>query len=230
MNITILDDRQDTIRTPAVLLRRSPATTSRSGTITRRTSTRLAGRLKDTEALVLIRERTPIRAPLIERPRQAAAHQPGAACIRTSTSKRCTRRGIIVSRDTDPGRPSYATAELTWGSCIAAFRRHPAGDGGAQGRRAGRRSASASALRGKTLGIYGYGKIGAVVAGYGKAFGMNVLAWGRETRSPARRAKDGVRGRGEQEALFEQSDVVSLHLRLIDATRAASSPPPISRA
>ncbi len=74
-------------------------------------------------------------------------------------------------------------------------------------------------LRGKTLGVYGYGRIGAVVVGYGKAFGMNVLAWGRET-SLARAREDGHAAAASKEALFAESDVLSLHLRLIDATRA----------
>jgi D-3-phosphoglycerate dehydrogenase len=73
-------------------------------------------------------------------------------------------------------------------------------------------------LRGKTLGIYGYGRIGAVVAGYGKAFGMNVLAWGRENSVTQARA-DGFTVAASKEALFAESDVLSLHLRLIPATR-----------
>src|SRR5204862_3701389 len=96
-------------------------------------------------------------------------------------------RGIIVSASTMPGRPSYATAELTWGMVIAAFRRIPQEMAALK---AGKWQAYpiGIGLRGKTLGIYGYGKIGAVVAGYGKAFGMNVLVWGRDTTLAKARA------------------------------------------
>src|SRR5262249_59866510 len=99
----------------------------------------------------------------------------------------CTRRGVIVSASTMPGRPSYATAELTWGMTIAAFRRIPQEMAALK---AGKWQAYpiGIGLRGKTLGILGYGKIGAVVAGYGKAFGMNVLAWGRENWGSQARA------------------------------------------
>ena len=73
-------------------------------------------------------------------------------------------------------------------------------------------------LRGKTLGIYGYGRIGSVVAGYGKAFGIDVLVWARDA-SRARARADGIRRGGEQAAFFESCDIVSLHMRLVDATR-----------
>jgi D-3-phosphoglycerate dehydrogenase len=73
-------------------------------------------------------------------------------------------------------------------------------------------------LRDKTLGIYGYGRIGAVVAGYGRAFGMRVLAWARE-QSLKRARADGHQVARSREEFFEQSDVLSLHMRLVDATR-----------
>src|SRR5213076_208880 len=129
----------------------------------------------------------------------------------------CTRRGVIVSSDMAPGRPSYATAELTWGLIIAALRRVPQE---VAALRAGTWQAFpvGTGLRGKTLGIYGYGRIGAVVAGDGTAFGMTVRAWGRET-SLARARTDGHAVAPSKEALFAESDVLSLHLRLVDATR-----------
>src|SRR5204862_6564950 len=126
-------------------------------------------------------------------------------------------RGIIVSASTMPGRPSYATAELTWGMVIAAFRRIPQEMAALK---AGKWQAYpiGVGLRGKTLGIYGYGQSGAVVAGYGKAFGMNVRAWGRDASIGKARA-DGFTVAASKEALFAESDVVSLHLRLIPETR-----------
>ena len=122
-----------------------------------------------------------------------------------------------MSSQTGPGRPSYATAELTWGLVIAAFRRIPQEMAALK---AGKWQAYpiGIGLRGKTLGVYGYGKIGAVVAGYCRAFGMNVLAWGRE-HSVTQARQDGVTVAASKDALFAESDVVSLHLRLIDATR-----------
>src|SRR5262249_46863351 len=198
MNITILDDYQDTIRTLACY----PKVAGHMVTIwndhTKDVDT-LAARLKDTEALVLIRERTPIRAPVLERlPKLRLISQAGV--FPHIDVEACTRRGVLVCSTTGPGRPSYATAELTWGFVIAAFRRIPQE---MHALRAGKWQAYpiGIGLRGKTLGIYGYGKIGAVVAGYGKAFGMNVLAWGREnsvTHARAAGRRRGARGRGGQ--------------------------------
>jgi D-3-phosphoglycerate dehydrogenase len=112
--------------------------------------------------------------------------------------------------------PSYATAELTWGLIIAAMRDIPLQ---MESLKAGKWQAGVgSTLRGKTLGIFGYGKIGAVVAGYGKAFGMKVLVWSRDA-SQAKALADGHAVAESKSAFFEQSDIVSLHLRLIDATR-----------
>src|SRR5580765_3149876 len=211
MNVTILEDYQDTIRTLACF----PKVAGHAVTIwndhTKDVDT-LAGRLKDTEALVLIRERTPIRAPLLERLDKLKLISQAGVFPHINVEA-CKRRGVLVFSHTVPGRPSYATAELTWGLVIAAFRRIPQEMGAL---RAGKWQAYpiGIGLRGKTVGIYGYGKIGAVVAGYGKAFGMNVLAWGREASIAAAR-KDGAAVAESKEALFEQSDIVSLHVRLI---------------
>jgi D-3-phosphoglycerate dehydrogenase len=215
MNITILDDYQDTIRTLACFSKVAGHKVTIWNDHTKDVDT-LAGRLKDTEALALIRERTPVRAPLIERLDKLRLISQGGVFPHIDVEA-CTRRGILVCSRTGPGRPSYATAELTWGLVIAAFRRIPQEMAALK---AGKWQAHpiGIGLRGKTLGIYGYGKIGAVVAGYGKAFGMNVLAWGREN-SIAQAQKDGVTVAASKEALFAESDVVSLHLRLIDATR-----------
>ncbi len=215
MNIAILDDYQDTVRT----LRCFSKAAGHQVTIWNDHTTdvnELAQRLKDTEALALIRERTPIRAPLLERLDRLRIISQVSVYPHIEVEA-CTRRGVILSSQTGPGRPSYATAELTWGLVIAAMRRIPQEMAAL---RAGKWQAYAigSGLRGKTLGIYGYGKIGAVVAGYGKTFGMNVLAWGREASIENAR-RDGHATAPSKEALFADSDVLSLHLRLIDATR-----------
>src|SRR5262249_35812641 len=125
----------------------------------------------------------------------------------------CTRLGIIVSSDQHAGTPSYAAAELTWGLVLAAMRQIPQQMASL---RAGHwQMGVGETLRGKTLGIYGYGRIGRVVAGYGRAFGMDVRVWAREA-SLARARADGYRVAGSKEAFFETSDVLSLHMRLVE--------------
>ncbi len=215
MKITVLDDYQDTVRTLACFGKVAGHDVTIWNDHTK-DADGLAERLKDTEALALIRERTPIRAPLLERlDRLRIISQVGV--YPHIDVDACTRRGVILSSAAFPGRPSYATAELTWGLIIAALRRIPQEMAALK---AGKWQTSSIGvgLRGSTLGIYGYGKIGVVVAGYGKAFGMQVLVWGRETTIAKARA-DGYAPAASREAFFEASDVVSLHLRLIEATR-----------
>jgi D-3-phosphoglycerate dehydrogenase len=185
----------------------------------------LTERLADTEALVLIRERTQIRTPLLERlPKLKLISQRSVyPHIDIDT---CTRLGIIVSSSQHADTPSYATSEFTWGLILAAMREIP------------QQMASLKAghwqigvghsLRGKTLGIYGYGRIGAVVAGYGKAFGMKVLVWAREAALAKARA-DGYETASSKESFFERCDVLSLHMRLVDATRGIVKPADLAR-
>jgi D-3-phosphoglycerate dehydrogenase len=175
----------------------------------------LAERLSDTEALVLIRERTEIRTPLLERlPKLKLISQ--RSVYPHIDIDACTRLGIIVSSGQHADTPSYATAEFTWGLVLAAMRAIPQQMAALK---AGRWQIGVGyTLRGKTLGIYGYGRIGAVVAGYGKAFGMKVMVWARD-RALARARADGYETAGSKDAFFEQCDVLSLHMRLLDATR-----------
>ena len=215
MNITILDDYQDTVRTLACFRK----VTGHSVTIwnehTKDVDT-LAARLKDTEALALIRERTPIRAPLLERLDSLRIISQVSMYPHIDVDA-CTRHGVIVSSAQLPGRPSYPTAELTWGLILAATRRIPQEMAALK---AGRWQTFpiGTGLRGKTLGIYGYGRIGGVVAGYGKAFGMDVLVWGRDATLAKARA-DGHPVAASKEEFFERSDVLSLHMRLVEETR-----------
>jgi D-3-phosphoglycerate dehydrogenase / 2-oxoglutarate reductase len=175
----------------------------------------LAGRLADAEALVLIRERTEIRAPLLERLPQLRLISQRSVYPHIDVDA-CTHLGIVVSSDQHVGTPSYAAAELTWALVLAAVRQVPLQEASL---RAGRWQAGVGrTLRGKTLGIYGYGRIGAVVAGYGRAFGMDVVAWSRPDSLERARA-DGVGAAGSRAELFAASDVLSLHLRLVPATR-----------
>jgi D-3-phosphoglycerate dehydrogenase len=175
----------------------------------------LAERLRDTEALVLIRERTQIRTPLLERlPKLKLISQRSVyPHIDIDT---CTRLGIVVSSSQHADTPSYATAEFTWGLVLAGMREIPQQ---VANMKAGRwQIGVGQSVRGKTLGIYGYGRIGAVVAGYGKAFGMKVLVWARE-KALAKARADGYETAANKAELFEQCDVLSLHMRLVDATR-----------
>jgi len=175
----------------------------------------LAARLSDTEALVLIRERTQIRTPLLERlPKLKLISQRSVyPHIDIDT---CTRLGIVVSSSQHADTPSYATAELTWGLVLAAARMIPQQ---VASLKAGNwQFGVGSTLRGKTCGIYGYGRIGFVVAGYARAFGMKVLVWAREPAMVKARA-DGYETASSKAAFFAQSDVLSLHMRLVEATR-----------
>ena len=215
MNIAVLDDYQDTIRTLACFGKVAGHSVTIWNDHTKDVDV-LVQRLKDTEALTLLRERTPIRAPLIERLDKLRIISQVSVYPHIDVEA-CTRRGVIVSSYMAPGRPSYPTAELTWGLTIAALRRIPQEMAAL---RAGKWQAFpiGTGLRGKTLGIYGYGRIGTVVAGYGRAFAMNVLAWGREA-SLSKAREDGHAVAVSKDALFAEADVLSLHLRLIDATR-----------
>ena len=214
MKISILDDYHDTLRTLACFNKLAGHEVKIWNDHVPDTAA-LAERLKDTEALVLIRERTKISAPLLERlPRLRLISQ--RSVYPHIDVAACNRLGIIVSSNMHAGTPSYATAELTWGLVIAAMRQIP------------RQMASLKAgtwqtgvghtLRGKTLGTYSYGRIGAVVAGYARAFGMNVLVWGREPTLVRARA-DGYATARSREEFFTTCDVISLHMRLVDATR-----------
>ena len=208
MKITILDDTLDAIRRLACY-EKLKGHDVRIWTDHAKDLDVLAGRLKDTEALVLIRERTPVRAPLIERlPKLKLISQ--RSVYPHIDVEACTRRGIVVSSDMHPGQPSFATAELTWGLVLAAMRGIPQQMAALKEGRW--QTMLGTGVRGRTLGILGYGRIGATVAGYGKSFGMKVIAWGRE-RSIERARADGVETVAAKEQLFERSDVLSLHLR-----------------
>lgn len=214
MKITILDDYQDAVRTLEAFRKLAGHDVTIWNDHTKDTDV-LAERLKDTEALVLIRERTPIRAPLIERLRKLKIVSQRSVYPHIDVEA-LTKKGIVLSSDMHPGTPSYATAELTWGLVIAAMRRIPQE---AAALKAGRWQSSVGwGLRGRNLGIFGYGRIGAVVAGYGRAFGMNVSVWGREGTLQRAQA-DGFAAAASREAFFEQADVLSLHLRMRPETR-----------
>ena len=214
MKITILDDYFDTLRgLPCFRKLDGHAVTVWNDHVQEVDA--LAERLRDTEVLVLIRERTQIRAPLIARlPKLRLISQ--RSVFPHIDIDACTAHGVIVSSNQHAGSLSYAAAELTWGLVIAAMRQIPQQ---MQALQAGRWQIGVGrSLRGRTLGIYGYGRIGAEVARYGAAFGMKVLVWAREA-SRQRAREDGWDVTPDKHAFFETCDVISLHMRLVKDTR-----------
>ncbi len=225
MNIIILDDYQDAVRKlrcASVLepLNAKVFTNSVKGI------GQLSVRLRDADVLVLIRERTHFPRALLEKlPKLKLISQTGKVGGHIDVET-CSRMGIAVAEGV--GSP-VAPAELTWALIMAAMRRLPQYIGNLKHgawQQSGLKAASmppnfgvGMVLRGKTLGIWGYGKIGQIVAGYGKAFGMEVTVWGSES-ARARAVKDGYGAAPSCEAFFETCDVLSLHLRLNDQTRA----------
>src|SRR5947208_4824963 len=213
MKVSILDDYFDTLRTLECFAKLAGHDVTIWNDHVQDVDV-LAERLRDTEALVLIRERTQIRTPLLERLAKLKLISQRSVYPHIDIDT-CTRLGIVVSSSQHADTPSYATAEFTWGLVLAGMRAIPQQ---VANMKAGKwQIGVGQSVGGKTLGIYGYGRIGAVVAGYGKAFGMKVLVWAREA-SRLRAREDGYAAAASKKAFFEECDVISLHMRLIDAT------------
>ena len=234
MNIIILDDYQDAVRKLkcACLLENLNAKVFTNNV---KGIGQLAIRLRDADVLVLIRERTQFPRQLLEKlPKLKLISQTGKVGPHIDIPT-CTRLGIAVAEGT--GSPT-ATAELTWALVMAAMRRLPQYIGNLKHgvwQQSGLKAASMPgnfglglALKGKTLGVWGYGKIGQIVAGYGRAFGMHVTVWGSEA-SRARAQQDGFVPAPSAEAFFDACDVMSLHLRLSDTTRGVVKLEALSR-
>ena len=224
MNIVILDDYQDAVRKLACAAKLEQFS-AKVYTNTVKGLGQLSVRLKDADVVVLIRERTHITRALIDKlPKLKLIVQTGKVGAHIDVQA-CTERGIAVADGT--GSPT-APAELTWALIMAAVRRLPQYIGNLKHgawQQSGLKSGSmppnfglGATLKGKTLGLWGYGKIGQLVAGYGRAFGMQVLVWGREG-SRERAAMDGYQVADSREEFFSNADVLSLHLRLNDETR-----------
>jgi D-3-phosphoglycerate dehydrogenase / 2-oxoglutarate reductase len=225
MNIVILDDYQDAVRklNCAAKLEPYPA---KVFTNTVKGVGQLSIRLRDADVLVLIRERTAINRQLVEKlPRLKLIAQTGRMGSHIDVSA-CTERGIAVAEGV--GSP-YATAELTWALVMASMRRIPqyvANLKHGAWQQAGLKAASmppnfgvGMVLRGKTLGVWSYGRIGQLVAAYGRAFGMRVVIWGSE-QARARATADGYDVATSKAGFFESADVLSLHLRLGESSTA----------
>jgi D-3-phosphoglycerate dehydrogenase len=214
MRIAILDDYHDTLRTLDCFRKLAGHEVSIWNDHVQDVDA-LAERLRDTEVLVLIRERTRIRAPLLQRLAKLRLISQRSVYPHIDIEA-CTRRGVIVSSCQHPGTPSYAAAELAWALVLAAMRQIPQQ---MAEMKAGRwQFGVGNSLRGRTLGIFGYGRIGRVVAGYGKAFGMDVLVWSRPD-SLKRAQGDGYDVARAKTQFFSECDVISLHLRLVADTR-----------
>jgi D-3-phosphoglycerate dehydrogenase len=215
MKITILDDYFDTVRSlPCFAMLNGHDVTICNEHV--QDTDALVERLGDAEVLVLMRERTKIQSALLERlpnlrlisQRSTYPHIDVAAC---------TRNGVILSSNMRTETPSYAAAELTWALVLAAARDIPRQ---VQSLKAGSwQCGVGTTLRGKVYGVHGYGRIGQEVARYAKAFGMDVVVWGREATRERARA-DGWRTAASQDAFYAECDVISLHMRLVDATRS----------
>ncbi|MCX8520043.1 MAG: D-2-hydroxyacid dehydrogenase family protein [Rhodoferax sp.] len=224
MNIVILDDYQDAVRKLECASKLQPYQT-KVYTNTVKGIGQLSIRLKDADILVLIRERTSIHRPLIEKlPKLKLISQTGRIGSHIDLQA-CTERGVAVSEGS--GSP-LAPAEFTWALLMAAMRRLPHYIGNLKHgawQQAGLKSGSmpsnfgmGTLLAGKTLGIWGYGRIGKLIAGYGKAFGMQVMVWGSETSREAAQ-QDGLLAAPSREAFFSEADALTLHVRLVDSTR-----------
>ncbi len=234
MNIIILDDYQDAVRKLQCAKRLEPLN-AKVFTNTVKGIGQLAVRLRDAEVLVLIRERTHFPKALLEKlPKLRLIAQTGRVGSHIDIEA-CTRLGIAVAEGV--GSP-FAPAELTWALLMAAMRRLPQYIGNLKHgawQQSGLKSAGmppnfsiGMLLQGKTLGIWGYGKIGQLVAGYGRAFGMQVWVWGSEV-SRQRASADGHQAAQSCEAFFDHCDIISLHLRLHDQTRGIVSLDALSR-
>ena len=214
MRVTILDDYHDTLRTLDCFRKLDGHDVTIFNDHVQDVEP-LAARLADTEALVLIRERTQIRAPLLERLPTLRLISQRSAYPHIDVDA-CTRLGIVVSSSLHSDTPSYAAAELTWALVLAALRQLPQQ---MEALKQGRWQIGVGhTARGKTIGIYGYGRIGAVVAGYARAFGCDVVVWAREA-SRERARGDGYRVAESKDAFFAECDIVTLHMRLVAATR-----------
>jgi len=214
MKITILDDYFDTIRTLKSFAKLDGHDVTIWNDHTQDVDA-LTKRLAGTEVLVLIRERTKIREPLI-------ARLPSLKLISQRSVyphidlPALTERGIMLCSSQHVDTPSYATAELAWGLIIAAMRQIPQQMASLK---AGTwQLAPGKSLRGRTLGIFGYGRISRAIIDYAKAFEMNVVVWASEA-SRERAVADGLTVADSKQDFFSRCDVISLHMRLYDSTR-----------
>ena len=209
MKVTILDDYFDTLRTlPCFSILEGHDVTVWTDHV--QDTDALVERLNETEALVLFRERTTIQAPLLDRLENLKLISQRSVYPHVDVDA-CTRNGVMLCSNLHKGTPSFAAAELTFGLILAAMRQIPQQMAALK---AGNwQTGVGHTVRGKKLGIWSYGRIGAAVADYGRAFGMDVNVWGG-IESRARALDDGFTAADNRELFFSENDVVSLHIRL----------------
>jgi D-3-phosphoglycerate dehydrogenase len=183
----------------------------------------LATRFAAAEAIVLTRERTMITTALLDRlPKLRLISQTGKIAAHVDLAA-CTAHGIAVAEGRGSGA---ATAELTW-ALILASRRNIVIEANRL-RQGAWQGTLGQQLFGQRLGIWSYGRIGKQIARYGAAFGMKVWVWGREG-STSDALKDGVEVAPSKAAFFEQSDIITLHVRLNDETRGMADASDLAR-
>jgi D-3-phosphoglycerate dehydrogenase len=215
MKIVIPDDYQDVIRTLDCFKKLAGhEVTIYNDTVKDLES--LVERFKEAEGLVLIRERTRISEELLARlPALKLISQTGGGFPHIDVAA-CNRHDVAIAVPGSGRGTSFATGELTWALVLASARQLPQA---VEDMKAGKwQTTMGRSLHGQTLGIFGFGNIGSQIAGYGRAFGMRVLIWGREG-SLNRAREQGFDLAGSQQGLFESSDVLSLHLKLSAQTR-----------
>ncbi|WP_300037497.1 D-2-hydroxyacid dehydrogenase family protein [uncultured Roseobacter sp.] len=180
---------------------------------------RLAARVQEAQALVLFRERTTIGAPLLDQLPNLRLISQRSVYPHVDVDA-CTRNGVLLCSNMHSDTPSFAAAEMTLALILASFRQLPQQVASV---RAGTWQAGVGrTLRGRTLGLYGYGRIGQAVAGYARAIGMQVQWWGSDD-GRARALAAGETVPADRDTFFATSDVVSLHVRLKPATRGIIS-------
>jgi D-3-phosphoglycerate dehydrogenase len=213
MKIAVIDDYQDAFRKT----RAYPKLKDHEVVVytdTEKDPAKLAERLKDADAVVLTQQRSPLPRTVIEKlPKLKMISQTGKNAYHIDLAA-AKEKGIVVSAG--GGSSPNPTAELTWAIILAGLRRIP---DEVQRMKEGQWQGSVGmGLKDKTLGVYAFGRIGSIVAGVGKAFGMKVIVLGREA-STAKAREAGFEVAATREAFFESADIVTLHLPLNKDTR-----------
>lgn len=175
----------------------------------------LADRLRDADCLVLFRERTPVTAALLDRLPNLKLISQRSVYPHVDVPA-CTARNVLLSSNMSAGKPSIAASEMTFALILASARQIPQQMASL---RAGTwQQAPGQTLAGRTLGLWGFGRIGGRVAGYARAFGMNVVWWGSDD-GRARAVAAGEPVATDRRSFFADADFVSVHVRLVPATR-----------
>jgi D-3-phosphoglycerate dehydrogenase len=213
MKIAVLDDYQDVFRTLKCHSRLKGHDVAVYHDSVKEPA-KLAERLNGADAVILLQQRTPFPRAAAERVTTLKLISQTGRNVNHIDVAACTEKGILVC-GAGAGIPNH-TAELTWGLIFSVLRHIPEE---VQRLKAGRwQTTIGTTVVGKTLGVYAYGRIGSIVAGVGRAFGMRVVCWGREGSTAKARA-DGFEVAASREAFFETADIVSLHIPLNKETR-----------